>query len=197
MIPPNEKKLVDRARRGSEDAFEELVRRNEKLVYSTALKISGNPEDALDISQETFINAFRGLKNFRGDCAFSVWLSRLCYNAAMDYLKKRSDTVLFDSDDGAELYIADESPSPEEIAERNDTRRAVRRAVLSLPDDRREIIIMRDFAGMAYSDIADALRISEGTVRSRIYRARAALREIILRSGTFSGEEPSNNKEKK
>ncbi|MBQ1768560.1 MAG: sigma-70 family RNA polymerase sigma factor, partial [Oscillospiraceae bacterium] len=120
---------------------------------------------------------------------------RLAYNASMDLLKKKRGTVSLTAEDEEgeerELTIADTAPTPEESLEREETRRAVREAVARLPEDKREIIVMREFSGMSYSDIADALGIEEGTVKSRISRARAALAEILSEYGTFARPSPS------
>ena len=199
MTPDEEIRLVKAVANGSESAFEALVTENQKLVYNVALKLTGDPEDALDVSQETFLKAYRNLSSFRFESRFSAWLYRLAYNASMDLLKKKRGTVSLTAEDEEgeerELAIADTAPTPEESLEREETRRAVREAVARLPEDKREIIVMREFSGMSYSDIADALGIEEGTVKSRISRARAALAEILSEYGTFA--RPSSSKETK
>ena len=196
MTLDEESRLVKAAANGSESAFEALVTENQKLVYNVALKLTGNSEDALDVSQETFLKAYRNLSAFRFESRFSAWLYRLAYNASMDLLKKRRSTVSLTAEDEEgeerELAIADEAPTPEESLEREEMRRAVREAVARLPEDKREIIVMREFSGMSYSDIAGALGIEEGTVKSRISRAKTALAEILSEYGTFARPSPSN-----
>lgn len=198
MTAEEELRLVKRAAEGDEGAFEKLVIENEKLIYNVALKITGNPDDAEDVAQEAFIKAYRNLGSFRGESRFSGWLYRLCYNAAMDHIRKTRDPNLrsLTNDDGsdAELDVADPAPTPEESAERKETQRIVREAVNQLDDDKREILIMREFSGMSYTAIADALGIEEGTVKSRISRARASLAEILRQSGTFSQLSESNSR---
>lgn len=198
MTAEEELRLVKRAAEGDEGAFEKLVIENEKLIYNVALKITGNPDDAEDVAQEAFIKAYRNLGSFRGESRFSGWLYRLCYNAAMDHIRKTRDPNLrsLTNDDGsdAELDVADPAPTPEESAERKETQRIVREAVNQLDDDKREILIMREFSGMSYTNIADALGIEEGTVKSRISRARASLAEILRQSGTFSQLSESNSR---
>ncbi|MBQ6755570.1 MAG: sigma-70 family RNA polymerase sigma factor [Oscillospiraceae bacterium] len=198
MTQEEELRLVKRAAEGDEGAFEKLVIENEKLIYNVALKITGNPDDAEDVAQEAFIKAYRNLGSFRGESRFSGWLYRLCYNAAMDHIRKTRDPNLrsLTNDDGsdAELDVADPAPTPEESAERKETQRIVREAVNQLDDDKREILIMREFSGMSYTAIADALGIEEGTVKSRISRARASLAEILRQSGTFSQLSESNSR---
>lgn len=198
MTAEEELRLVKRAAEGDEGAFEKLVIENEKLIYNVALKITGNPDDAEDVAQEAFIKAYRNLGSFRGESRFSGWLYRLCYNAAMDHIRKTRDPNLrsLTNDDGsdAELDVADPAPTPEESAERKETQRIVREAVNQLDGDKREILIMREFSGMSYTAIADALGIEEGTVKSRISRARASLAEILRQSGTFSQLSASNSR---
>lgn len=198
MTAEEELRLVKCAAEGDEGAFEKLVIENEKLIYNVALKITGNPDDAEDVAQEAFIKAYRNLGSFRGESRFSGWLYRLCYNAAMDHIRKTRDPNLrsLTNDDGsdAELDVADPAPTPEESAERKETQRIVREAVNQLDDDKREILIMREFSGMSYTAIADALGIEEGTVKSRISRARASLAEILRQSGTFSQLSESNSR---
>lgn len=198
MTAEEELKLVHRAAGGDEGAFEKLVIENERLIYNVALKITGNPDDAEDVAQEAFIKAYRNLGSFRGESRFSGWLYRLCYNAAMDHIRKNRDPNLrsLTNDDGsdAELDVADPAPTPEESADRKETQRIVREAVAMLDDDKREILVMREFSGMSYTAIADALGIEEGTVKSRISRARASLAEILRQSGTFSQLAESNSR---
>ena len=196
MTLDEESRLVKAAANGSESAFEALVTENQKLVYNVALKLTGNSEDALDVSQETFLKAYRNLSAFRFESRFSAWLYRLAYNASMDLLKKRRSTVSLTAEDEEgeerELTVADAALTPEESLEREEMRRAVREAVARLPEDKREIIVMREFSGMSYSDIAGALGIEEGTVKSRISRAKTALAEILSEYGTFARPSPSN-----
>lgn len=196
MTPEEELRFVKAAKKGDASAFEALVIANQKLIYNVALKLTGNPEDALDVSQDTFIKAYANIESFRGESRFSAWLYRLCYNASMDLIRKsRNPNVSsMTAKDGRDIQydIPDPSPLPGEDLERNELRAQIRRAVLVLPEDKREIIIMREFSGMSYSDIADALKIEEGTVKSRLARARFALAEILKRDGTFSSSNTSN-----
>lgn len=192
MNQADELRLIKAAQSGDSSAFEELVRDNQKLVYNLALKLSGNPDDALDISQNVFIKAYTNLGSFRGDSRFSVWLYRLCHNASMDFLRQNKSSRVVsihgdDGDDEQQKYDApDPGPLPSEIIERRELRQAVRDAIMSLPENKRDIIIMAEFSHMSYSDIAWELGISEGTVKSRLSRARASLAEILRENGTFS-----------
>ncbi len=184
-----EVKLVRDAASGSAGAFEVLVREHQKNVYSLAYKLTGNEQDALDASQDAFLKAYQNLRAFRGESRFSVWLYRLTYNASMDIIRRsrRDRLVPMPTDDeGAELDIPDDAPTPDEQAQRREELASVREAVLELDEDKRQIILMREYRGMSYSQIAVALKLEEGTVKSRLARARAALAENLKKRGTIS-----------
>lgn len=197
MTAEEEARLVRRAARGDAAAFEALVREHQRNVYNLALKLTGSHEDALDVSQDAFLKAYTALASFRGESRFSVWLYRLTYNAGIDLLKKnrRSGGAPLPTDeDGAPADFPDDSPTPEELSEREETRAAVRAALDSLSEEKREILILREFRGMSYSDIAAALNIEEGTVKSRIARARLSLAEILRNDGTLPAGAPSKGR---
>jgi len=190
MTPDREAALVKAAQNGDSEAFEALVRQHQKFVYNLALKLSGNPDDAMDISQDTFIKAYTNLGSFRGDSRLSVWLYRLCYNASMDYLRRNRNnnttSLSSDTDEEQTMDVPDPALQPDELAEKKELQRIVRDAVNKLPEKKRQMIIMAEFSDMSYADIAEELNISEGTVKSRLSRARASLAEILKENGTFS-----------
>jgi RNA polymerase sigma factor (sigma-70 family) len=191
MTAAEEMDIIERVRSGDTDAFEALVLDNQKKVYNLALKMTGNENDALDISQEAFIKAFIGLKNFRGDSRFSVWMYRLVYNLCIDFSRKkqRSETssLTYINEDGeyADLEVPDLRYAPESEAEKRELRQAVADGIDALPPKHKEILIMREVAGLSYEDIARTLNISEGTVKSRLSRARLSLASILSHYGTF------------
>ncbi len=200
MTADEEARIVRAAARGDEAAFEKLVLAHQKHVYSLALKLTGSAEDAMDASQDAFLKAFQNLRSFRGESRVSVWLYRLTYNASMDILKKsrRGTLVPLPADEeGAELEIPDPSPTPDEEALRREELEEVRRAMEELDEDKRRILLMREYNGMSYQDIARALGLEEGTVKSRLARARAALAEILKKRGTFQAPPQSNNQTNK
>ena len=186
-----EKAVIQRVVGGDKDAFEDLVLANQKNVYNLALKMTRNEEDALDISQEAFIKAYSQLAGFRGDSKFSVWLYRLTYNLCIDFLRKRPEisTLSLDyEDDGSEvraLEIPDLRNLPEDSVIRGELRETIATGIDELALKHREILVMREFTGMSYDDIAAALKISTGTVKSRLARARLKLLEILEKKGTF------------
>lgn len=190
--------LVRAAAKGNTLAFEELVRLHEKKVYALALRMCGNSEDAADAAQEAFLSAWKGLPSFRGEAGFSTWLYRLASNAAIDQLRKgkrqREEASL---DDGElPLDVPDRQPGPQEAAESTELQKAVADGLRELSEDHRQILLMREYQELSYDEIAQALEVDLGTVKSRISRARRALRKILLERGNLSGYLPSKQTEK-
>ena len=182
------KKVLD----GDADAFEELVLANQKNVYNLTLKMTKNEEDALDLSQEAFIKAYTQLEVFRGDSKFSVWLYRLTYNLCIDFLrKKKKEQVIsissYQDDSGAvtDMELPDIRELPEDSAERKELRSEIAQSIDELNQNHREVLIMREINDMSYAEIAETLGVSEGTVKSRIARARLSLANILKEKGTF------------
>ena len=197
MTKDEEKGYIERVLAGDESAYEPLVTENQTKVYRLALRILKNEADAEDAAQEAFLKAYPSLADFRGDSRFSVWLYRLTNNICIDMLRKNKRAVIVslqtEDDDGeeTELAIPDERYSPERLAERAADRDAVRSALASLPDDCREILALRESAGLSYDEIAAALSLEVGTVKSRLNRARKKLCAALLESGNFSDRFPS------
>ena len=178
---------------GDECAFGELVRLYENKVYTLALRICGDPEDARDAAQEAFLYAWRGLPSFRGDAELSTWIYRLTSNAAIDQLRRtkrqRGEVSLDDGELG--LTVRDSAPGPQEAAEGAELRSAVAAGLTRLSPDHRQVLSLREVQGLSYEEIAQVLEVDLGTVKSRISRARRALRKILLESGNLSGYLPS------
>ncbi len=183
--------IVRKVLQGNVNAFEKLVTEYEKGVYAIALRMTGNPEDASDMTQEAFIKAYNSLQSFRGDSKFSVWLYRIASNVCLDFLRSRNrkPTVSLSVEDDAgeetQLDVADESQSPELLLERSLTRDAVQRGLQALPPDYRQILLLREIQGLSYEEIADVLRIEVGTVKSRIFRARKRLCAFLVEDGNI------------
>lgn len=178
-----------------EDAFREILEKYERLIYNVAYRSSGNEADAADITQETFLKAWRSLPAFRGECALSTWLCKIALSVSCDSARKgrRQRTLPLtqgDEEDPFELPLTDVSAMPEEEAVRKMEIDAVRAAVDALPEEQRILVTMRDLSDMTYADIAEALGLEMGTVKSRLFRARAALKEFLL-AGNFFGEPSS------
>jgi RNA polymerase sigma-70 factor (ECF subfamily) len=183
--------IVRKVLQGDVNAFEKLVTEYEKAVYAIAQRMTGNPEDAADMTQETFIKAYNSLGSFRGDSKFSVWLYRIANNVCLDFLRSRSRkptvSLSVEDDEGEEtqLDVADESQSPELLLERGLTRDAVRRGLDTLPPDYKQILLLREIQGLSYEEIASALGIDLGTVKSRIFRARKKLCTFLIEDGNI------------
>lgn len=192
MTREQEAAIVRKVLGGDANAFETLVLEYEKNVYNIALRMTGNSEDAADMTQEAFIKAYNSLQSFRGDSKFSVWLYRIVSNVCLDFLrsKNRRPTVSLsvEDDDGedAQLDVADESQSPELLLDRKLTRDSVRRGLDSLPPDYRQILLLREIQGLSYDEIAQTLSLEVGTVKSRIFRARKRLCTFLIDDGNIS-----------
>ena len=188
--------LVEQVKSGNDDAFGEIVDRYEKLVFNAACRIlssSGrSTESADEIAQDAFVKAWRSIRFFRGDCSLSTWLYRIAVNTAKDKIRseaRRAAVSLTSLDDDNEarewdVPVTSGDTVPEDAVERSETILAVRRAVESLPEDMRSVVVMRDINDMSYADISSVLGIELGTVKSRLNRGRAALKKILT-DGNF------------
>lgn len=177
-----EKDLICRAARGDAEAFRQLVEAYQTPAYRLAARMCG-PDSAEDVTQEAFLAAWRALPEFRGDCRFSTWLYRLVSNAAIDCLRREKKHR--DTGDVDDLELPDGGPSLQEQAERSDTRDAVRRALDRLSPEHRQVLLLRFMQELDYGEIARALDVSEGTVKSRINRAKSKLREVLAAGNFF------------
>lgn len=191
-----DQELAARARDGDQDAFEQLVRDNEKRIYTLALRMTGSREDALDLAQDAFFQAWKALPTFQGESSFATWLYRLATNLCLDHLrtqKRRTQSMgpalSLDDEENGPVQVADQQLQPQEAVERSERRRALERALerglASLPDHHRQVLIMRELSGLSYQEIAQVLDLDLGTVKSRIARARLSLRKILLEDGNF------------
>lgn len=180
----NEQLLIRQARQGSLDAFNELVLAYQDRVYSAAYRIMGDAASAADAAQDTFITAYRRLSTYRGG-SFRAWLLRIATNTCYDELrrrKRRPATSLEDlpgaeNDDGAPL--PDQADTPEQIAQQRELSQALENCIRALGDDQRIILVMSDVEGFSYQDIADSTGSNLGTVKSRLSRARASVRQCL------------------
>lgn len=191
MTREEESRIVQKVIKGDVNAFETLVLAYEKNVYNIALRMTGNSEDASDMTQEAFIKAYNSLQSFRGDSKFSVWLYRIATNVCLDFLrsKSRRPTVSLSVEDNegdeVQLDVADESQSPELLLDRQMTRESVRRGLETLSPEYRQILLLREIQGLSYEEISQALGLEAGTVKSRIFRARKKLCAFLLQDGNI------------
>ncbi len=179
---------VLRFREGDESAFEALVLRHERQLYQIALRMLGRREDAMEAVQETFLRIFRSLKDFRGDAAFRTWavgiLLNLCRSRIVSGRERmrRREMALVKADDEGEMNAVDppdRRPDPEAEALGGELRQALERALGQVSPEHREILILREIQGMEYEELGQALGCAHGTVKSRLCRARQALREAL------------------
>lgn len=187
-----ENEIVRSVLRGNVNDFEKLVTAYEKNVYNIALRMVGDPDDAADMTQETFIKAYRSLSSFRGDSKFSSWLYRIASNVCLDFLRSRSrhpqvSLSTVDEDDRATFELPDMRQNPEEQLMKKLGMEAVRRGLEQLPEQQRQILVLRELGGLSYAELAQTLGLEEGTVKSRIFRARKRLCALLLRDGNISG----------
>ena len=176
--------LAKRAANGDESAFEEIVRRNQDLVYNLCVSSLRSHHDALDVSQDTFLKAYKALGKYRGDSKLSSWIFSICKNCILDFKRRnaRNDVPLERDEDG-EGGIEIEEPCadayPEQTAEKNERIAAVRQAIASLPDEWKELIILREYGDKSYAEISEITGIEIGTVKSRINRARNKIKDYL------------------
>ncbi|HEX2164318.1 MAG TPA: sigma-70 family RNA polymerase sigma factor [Thermoanaerobaculia bacterium] len=177
----HDRELAELHRLGDRDAFAEVYREHAEAVYNLALRLSGDPFDAADLTQEVFLRVFRHLGGFRGGSSLRTWIYRVALNHCRSRLARRRPPArsLDDPDEPAACELADPSPGPEATALAEDAARRVAAALARLPLVFREAVVLRDLEGLAYEEIADVLGTRVGTVRSRIARGRDRLRREI------------------
>jgi RNA polymerase sigma-70 factor, ECF subfamily len=186
-------RLVARAKTGDLAAFEELTTRHERQIYSLAYRILQNPHDAEDVTQQAFLSAVENLAKFREESSFATWLYRIATFAALKVIRKRKglDTVSLEEataprEDYDAIphpeYIADWKQSPEQLVERNETRRLLDDALAQLDEKHRLVFVLRDVEGLSVAETAEALGLTESNVKMRLLRARLQLREELTRT---------------
>jgi RNA polymerase sigma-70 factor (ECF subfamily) len=184
----DDERLIAQAQAGDRAAFDALVRKYEQKAYTYAYRLTRNPEDAADIVVEAFSRVYSALKNFRGQSAFGTWLYRILTNCSLDHRKrdKSSRNVSLDSNitvDGGEVerQIEDERDTPDIEAERSARETTIQKALADMPDYQQAMLVMYHVEMLSYEEIADALDLPIGTVKSRLNRARLALRDHLAK----------------
>lgn len=180
-MPAEEQRLIDAAIAGDSAAFEQLIQPLEGRIYAVALRMCANREDAQDCMQESMIRIYRALSGFKGQSSFSTWVYRITMNTCLDELRRRKarKSTSLDSLLDSGWSPANETDTPERHAVQSEQRRTIERAIADLPDDMRAAIVLRDIQGLTYDEIADALSVNVGTVKSRISRGRERLRKKL------------------
>lgn len=186
MERADEQVLIQRCKDGDIGAFDELVAHFEKRVFNFAYRIAGNYDGANDVAQEAFIRVFNSIQTFRGDANFTTWIYRIVTNVYLDERKKAKSHRLTSLDEYIELdensvtrQIVDESPTPDQLVEHKERDSVVQKAISSLPDYQRIIVTLYHTQNRSYEEIADILKLPIGTVKSRLNRARLALKEKL------------------
>ena len=203
MIDIEEKRIIKKAVAGSAEAFEQLVLQYQNPSYNLCLRITGNPEDAADMTQESFLKAWRNLESFHFEAAFSTWLYRLASNTCLDFLrsaKRRRELSLTVEDESGEsqlLDLPDPAPTPEASLLTNEENARLGAAMEQLDPEQRRILTLRVVNDLSYTEIAAVLNIKEGTVKSRLARARESLRKKLLQTGNKPESNPSNQQKRK
>ncbi|MCS6923981.1 MAG: sigma-70 family RNA polymerase sigma factor [Fimbriimonadales bacterium] len=178
--------LLERFREGDESAFDLLVRRYEQRVYQLAYRLTNNPDDAADVAAEAFLRMYNSLKRFRGDAQLSTWLYRVVSNVFFDFRKRESrhqhiplEMPSEDGDDAMELPIEDDRIDIMGHALREEQKRVLMEAIQQLPEYQRVMVILFHVEERSYEEIAQILGLPLGTIKSRLNRARNALRQIL------------------
>ena len=195
LSQPDVEALVERAKQGDRDAFGVLVDQYKDRIYNYVSRMLSDPYEAEDVTQEAFLRAYRSLPRFRGASSFHTWLYRIASNLAIDVVRKRKRTEPtfsidepLESEEGSyERELPDEGGGPEESATTRETRLAVRRAIMELPQKLRDVMVLYELQGETYEDISEILDVPLGTVKSRLFNARNRLKEM-LRSAVEAGD---------
>jgi RNA polymerase sigma-70 factor (ECF subfamily) len=183
--------LIRRAQSGDQEAFAQIVQDHQTMVYRLALAKTQRHHDAEEITQTVFLKAWQGLPAFRGEAALSTWLYRLTLNSCTDFFRQSHPEPLSLDDLGSPARTPVQ-PSPEEDFLWQEKQAALLQAIHRLPEQSREILVLREFDGRSYEELSQILGIPVGTVRSRLARARLALRKDLLAQGNFFAPPPSN-----
>ena len=174
-----DEELVRKVVAGDAGLFEILMRRHNQRIYRAVRAVLPGDEDAEDVMQQAYLNAYQALHQFAGDAQFSTWLTRIAVNEALGRRRKRMRSQLEGKDDVDITLVESSDPDPEQEASRSELRDVMEREVAALPDTFRAVVMMRDVEGLSTSETAESLGISEDLVKQRLHRARARLRENL------------------
>lgn len=184
----DDRTLIDECLRGRQSAYGELMRRYQDRLYNTVFRLVDNAEDAQDVVQEAFINAFQSLESFKGDALFFTWLYRIAINSAITLKRRRRAIVSIyaktapgraDSDPDMEPLDESEGNQPGDAMERREEEARLQAALNRLSPEYKTVLVLKDIEGQKYEDIAEVLGVPVGTVRSRLHRARLELRDLL------------------
>ena len=181
-----DEELVAKSVGGDAESFNELILRWERPIYALAYRTIGREEDARDVCQETFLRAFRALPAFRGQSKFSSWLYRIALNLCRDWMRRERRTPVVQAPEDMDLLelaaATEPSESIEDLVARKDLTRAVERVMATLPDEQRTAILLKEYHGLTFQEIADMLDCPLSTVKTRLYQGLTVLRRQLERS---------------
>lgn len=182
----NENILLEKAKAGDISAFEQLIECYQRKIYNIALRIVGNYDDANDLAQEVLIRIFKSIGSFKQQSSFSTWIYRITTNVCLDEIRKRKNRKVISLDEEIKLddgemkrQIVSDDPLPEDMAEKSEMRKIVNDAINRLSEEHKIVIVLRDIQGFSYEEISQIIKCPEGTVKSRINRARQVLKNIL------------------
>jgi RNA polymerase sigma-70 factor (ECF subfamily) len=185
-----DEELVARSRGGDLDSFNQLGVRWERPIYALAYRVIGREEEARDVAQETFLRAFRALGGFKGQAKFSSWLYRITLNLCRDWIRRERRTPVSQPPEGVDIIElageAEPSESIEDLVSRRELGRAVARAMAMLPEEQRTAIILKEYHGLTFQEIADLLECPLSTVKTRLYQGLMVLRKQLSDAGVES-----------
>ena len=188
QVAGTDEELVARCLGGDTESFNTLIRRWERPIYALAYRVIGHEDEARDVCQETFLRAFRGLRGFKGQAKFSSWLYRITLNLCRDWIRRQRRTPVVPAPDGIDLVeIADRQAAPVDLVEdrlaRQDLNRSVVKAMRALSEEQRTAVILKEYHGLTFQEIADLLGCPLSTVKTRLYQGLTVLRRELERSG--------------
>ena len=191
LIADDDLKYVVLCQKGDVEAFSELVERHQKKMLNTAYRMLGDYDDACDVTQEAFIAAYKAIKKFKGEAKFSTWLYRIVINYAKNRLKQLQIAAKregFSLDEAGEIKTKEAWCSPAAAGtnpgaqlEKKEMEEQVQKCISALDEEFKEVLVLRDIEGLSYEEIRDLLKIPEGTVKSRLARARGAIKECLIK----------------
>jgi RNA polymerase sigma-70 factor (ECF subfamily) len=191
--PKIPKEVIESCKAGDEKAFAEIVLHRQKKVFNISYRMLGNMEEAKDLAQEVFISVFESIKNLKEEIKFDAWLTQITLNHCRNrwkYLKRRQYFNSDSLDDPIETEegnmpkaIYDPSGNPETLYEKKRVQQLIQRGLLKLKEDQRELLVLRDLQGFSYEEIGESLGLPEGTIKSKLHRARMDLKGILEKSG--------------
>lgn len=183
----DDKTLVSMVLKGRSSAFEDLLKKYHDRVYRLAFRLLGNTQDAEDVIQDVFTQVYLSLKSFKGNSSFYTWLFRITYNVSITHRRKRKNVISLQTGQGTdsapEIALASDGSSPDLNLDREENKALVEKALGMLSIEHRACLIFKEVEGLSYEEIADSLEIPVGTVRSRLFRARLELRDILQKLG--------------